>query len=162
MANFRKSPHWRIQIYLFDCLRLVEQSVSLLGQAKVSLSYTRQAGSPLSPHRGHEPSLTKSHKTLFGKKVLQGLSHTATKIRKFTKEISHHITGSTTRPSPQTYRGKRYPRQDSRSSQPFRRGPSFQSRGRGKSVSFQGKSSNYRGYPKGKSVKFRVKKRAPE
>ena len=27
---------------LFDCLRLVEQSVSLLGQAKVSLSYTRR------------------------------------------------------------------------------------------------------------------------
>ena len=98
---------------------------------------------------------------MFGKKFYKAL-RTATKIRKSTKEISHHITGSTSRPSPQVSRGKRYSRQDSRSSRPFRRGPSFQSRGGGKSVSFRGKGSNYKGYPKGKSVKFRVKKRAPE
>ena len=156
---------------LFDCLRLVEQSVSLLGQAKVSLSYTRRlavlfrlTGDMKKAKKlltKHGTSLTKSHKTLFGKKFYKAL-RTATKIRKSTKEISHHITGSTSRPSPQVSRGKKYSRQDSRSSQPFRRGPSFQSRGGGKSVSFRGKSSNYKGYPKGKSVKFRVKKGAPE
>ena len=101
------------------------------------------------------------HKTLLEKKFNKAL-HTATKIRKSTKEDSHHITGSTTQLSRQTHRGKRYSRQDSRSSQLFRRGPSFQSRGGSKSVSFQGKSSNYKGYPKGKSIKFRVKKRAPK
>ena len=84
---------------------------------------------------------------MFGKTFYKAL-RTATKIRKSTKEISHHITGSTSRPSPQVSRGKRYSRQDSRSSQPFRRGPSFQSRGGGKSVSFRGKSSNYKKYPK--------------
>ena len=142
---------------LFDCLRLVEQSGSLLGQAKVSLSYTgrlavlfRLTGDMKKAKKlltKHGTSLTKSHKTLFGKTFYKAL-RTATKIRKSTKEISHHITGSTSRPSPQVSRGKRYSRQDSRSSQPFRRGPSFQSRGGGKSVSFRGKSSNYKKYPK--------------
>ncbi|KAJ7387786.1 hypothetical protein OS493_001130 [Desmophyllum pertusum] len=158
---------WRQQndLDLFDCLKLVEQSVSLLGQAKVSLSYScrlavlfhltgdlKKAKKLISKH---ETSLTKSHKTLFGKTFYKAL-RTATKIRKYTKEISHHITGSTTQPPPRSYRGRKNLKQYSRSSQPFR-----QNRGGSTSVSFRGKSSTYRGYPKGKSVKFRVKKRAP-
>lgn len=86
---------------LFDCLKLAEQSVSLLGQEKVSLTYTcrlsvlyrltcdiKNTKKLLSKH---ETSITKSHKTLFGRKVYKAL-RTATKIRISTKEISHYIT----------------------------------------------------------------------
>ena len=114
---------------LFDCLKLVEQSVSLLGQAKVSLSYScrlavlfRLTGDLKKAKKlisKQETSLTKSHKTLFGKTFYKAL-RTATKIRKYTKEISHHITGSTTQPPARSYRGRKNLKQYSKSSQPFR------------------------------------------
>ena len=90
------------ELDLFGCLTLVEQSVTLLGQANVSLTYARRL-SILGRLTGdmkkakkllnkHESSLSSSHKNLFGKRFYKALSK-ATKIRKSTKDISHHLSG---------------------------------------------------------------------
>lgn len=75
---------------LFDCLKLFEQSVTLLGQVNVSLSYARRLGI-LGRLTGdmkkakkllnkHESSLTSSHKNMFGKRFYKALCK-ATTIR---------------------------------------------------------------------------------
>ena len=106
-----KSPE---ELDLFECLCLVEQSVTLLGQANVSLTYARRlavlgrltgdakkkAKKLLSKH---ESCLTQSQRNLFGKKFYKAL-RTATKIRKSTKEISTHLPGSS-RPRPASFKG---------------------------------------------------------
>ena len=103
----------------------------------------------------HESCLTQSQKSLFGKKFYKAL-RTATKIRKSTKGISAHLSGSL-RPCPASFKGsvstrKEVFRQDTRTAhQPFRRGPPFRARG-----------SNNKGYFKGKFVRFRIQKRSPE
>ena len=68
------------ELDLFECLRLVEQSVTLLGQANVSLTYARRLGI-----LGRLTSDAKKAKKFY--KALR----TATKIRKSTKEISTHL-----------------------------------------------------------------------
>jgi len=164
------------ELDLFECLSLVEQSVTLLGQANVSLTYARRLGI-LGRLTGdakkakkllskHESSLTQSQKSLFGKKFYKAL-RTATKIRKSTKEISTHLSGSS-RPRHAPFKGsastrKEGFRQDTRTShQPFRGGPPSRSRGGGRSVSFRARGSNNRGYFRGKFVRFRIQKRSPE
>ena len=78
------------ELDLFECLSLVEQSVTLLGQANDSLTYARRLGI-LGRLTGdakkakkllskHESCLTQSQKSLFGKKFYKAL-RTATKIR---------------------------------------------------------------------------------
>jgi hypothetical protein len=66
------------QLDLYACLKLVEQSITLIGQANVSLLYTRRLGvltrltgemkKAKSLLKKHQTSLAKPHKTLFGKK----------------------------------------------------------------------------------------------
>ena len=81
----------------------------------------------------HESCLTQSQRNLFEKKFYKAL-RTATKIRKSTKEISTHLSGSS-RPRPASFKGsvstrKEVFRQDTRTAhRPFRGGPP--SRGRG-------------------------------
>ena len=81
----------------------------------------------------HESCLTRSQRNLVGKKSYKALC-TATKIRKSTKEISTHLSGSS-RPCPASFKGsvstrKEVFRQDTRAAhQPFRGGNP--SRGRG-------------------------------
>ena len=164
------------ELDLFECLRLVEQSVTLLGQANVSLTYARRLGI-LGRLTGdakkakkllskHESCLTQSQKSLFGKKFYKAL-RTATKIRKSTKEISTHLSGSS-RPRHAPFKGsastrKEGFRQDTRTChQPFRGGPLSRGRGGGRSVSFRARGSNNRGYFIGKFVRFRIQKRSPE
>ncbi|XP_068734583.1 uncharacterized protein [Montipora capricornis] len=164
------------ELDLFECLSLVEQSVTLLGQANVSLTYARRLGI-LGRLTGdakkakkllskHESCLTQSQKSLFGKKFYKAL-RTATKIRKSTKEISTHLSGSS-RPRHAPFKGsastrKEGFRQDTRTShQPFRGGPPSRGRGGGRSVSFRARGSNNRGYFKGKFVRFRIQKRSLE
>ena len=127
----------RDELDLFECLTLVEQSVTLLGQANVSLTYARRL-SILGRLTGdakkaknllgkHETCLTQSQKSLFGKKFYKAL-RTATKIRKSTKKISTHLSGSS-RPRHAPFKGSTSTRkagfhQDTRTShQPFRGGP---------------------------------------
>ncbi|CAB3996761.1 Hypothetical predicted protein, partial [Paramuricea clavata] len=116
----------------------------------------------------HPTSLAKPHKTLFGKKFYKAL-HKATQLRKSSKEISHHITG----PPHQKIQKNGANRNVVMKYQPFRQGPSFQSRGGGRPTQFRGRESGYRGsgyrgdkgYPfKGKSllITFEVKRRSPE
>lgn len=113
-----------------------------------------------------ESCLTQSQKSLFGKKFYKAL-RPATKIRKCTKEISTHLSGSS-RPRHAPFKGsastrKEGFRQDTRTShQPFRGGPPSRGRGGGRSVSFRARGSNNRGYFKGKFVRFRIQKRSPE
>ena len=101
------------ELDLFECLSLVEQSVTLLGQANVSLTYARRLGI-LGRLTGdakkaknllskHESCLTQSQKSLFGKKFYKAL-RTATKIRKSTREISTHLSGSS-RPRHAPFKG---------------------------------------------------------
>ena len=116
---------------------LVEQSVTLLGQANISLTYAHRLGI-LGRLTGdakkakkllskHESCLTQSQKSLFGKKFYKAL-RTGTKIRKSTKEISTHLSGSS-RPRHAPFKGsastrKEGFRQDTRPShQLFRGGP---------------------------------------
>ena len=160
---------------LFECLKLVEQSITLIGQAKVSLTYERRlailyrltgdvkkAKKLLSKH---ESSLLDSHKALFGNKFYKALRK-ATKLGQASKEISNHVgafrnkqQGSSGNRSRSTSKamssGKDY--------QPFRKTPPSQQRGRGggRSVSFRGKTNCY---PKGKSIviKFTRTTRSPE
>ena len=160
------------ELDLFECLSLVEQSVTLLGQGNVSLTYARRLGI-LGRHTGdakkaktllskHESCLTQSQKSFFGKKFYKAL-RTATKIRKSTKEISTHLSGSS-RPRHALFKGsastrKEGFRQDTRAShQPFRGGPPSRGRGGGRSVSFRTRASNKRG----KFVRFRIQKRSPK
>ena len=168
-----KSPE---ELDLFECLRLVEQSVTLLGQANVSLTYARRlavlgrlTGDAKKAKKllsKHESCLTQSQRNLFGKKFYKAL-RTATKIRKSTKEISTHLSGSS-RPRPASFKGsvstrKETFRQDTRTAhQPFRGGPPSRGRGGGRSVSFRARGSSHKGYFKGKFVRFRIQKRSPE
>ena len=114
----------------------------------------------------HESCLTQSQRNLFGKKFYKAL-RTATKIRKSTKEISTHLSGSS-RPRPASFKGsvstrKETFRQDTRTAhQPFRGGPPSRGRGGGRSVSFRARGSSHKGYFKGKFVRFRIQKRSPE
>ena len=168
-----KSPE---ELDLFECLRLVEQSVTLLGQPNVSLTYARRLDI-LSRLTGdakkakkllskHESCLPQSQRNLFEKKFYKAL-RTATKIRKSTKEISTHLSGSS-RPRPASFKGsvstrKEVFRQDTRSThQPFRGGPPSRGRGGGRSASFRARGSNHKRYFKGKFVRFRIRKRSPE
>ena len=102
------------ELDLFDCLKLVEQSVTLLGQANMSLTYARRL-SILGRLTGdmkkakkllskHESSLSSSHKNLFGNRFYKALSK-ATKIRKSTKDISQHLSGSSKPSRPSAYKG---------------------------------------------------------
>ena len=78
------------ELDLFECLSLVEQSVTLLGQANDSLTYacrlgilgqlTGDAKKAKKVLTKHESCLTQSQKSLFGKKFYKAL-RTATKIR---------------------------------------------------------------------------------
>ena len=163
-----KSPE---ELDLCECLRLVVQSVTLLGQANVSLTYARRlailgrltgdAKKAKTLLSKHESCLTQSQRNLFGNKVLQ------TKPRKSTKEISTHLSGSS-RPRPASFKGSvstsnEVFRQDTRTAhQPFRGGPPSRGRGEGRSVSFRARGSNHKGYFKGKLVRFRIQKRSPE
>ena len=164
------------ELDLFECLRLVEESVTLLGQANVSLTYARRLGI-LGRLTGdakkakkllskHESCLTQSQKSLFGIKFYKAL-RTATKIRKSTKEISTHLSGSS-RPCPAFSKGsvstrKEVFRKDTRTDhQPFRGGPPSRGRGGGRSVSFRARGSNNKGYFQGKFVRFRIQRRSPE
>jgi len=125
------------ELDLFECLTLVEQSITHLGQANVSLTYARRLGI-LGRLTGdakkakkllgkHESSLTQSQKSLFGKKFYKA-QRTATKFRKSTKKISTHLSGSS-RPRHAPFKGststrKAGFRQDTRTSrQPFRGAP---------------------------------------
>ncbi|CAB3993567.1 Hypothetical predicted protein [Paramuricea clavata] len=116
----------------------------------------------------HQTSLAKPHKALFGKTFYKAL-HKATQLRKSSKEISHHITS----PPHQKIQKNGANRNVVMKYQPFRQGPSFQSRGGGRPTQFRGRGSGYRGsgyrgdkgYPfKGKSllITFEVKRRSPE
>ena len=142
----------RDELDLFECLTLVEQSVTLLGQANVSLTYARRLGI-LGRLTGdakkaknllgkHETCLTRSQKSLFGKKFYKAL-RTATKIRKSTKKISTHLSGSS-RPRHAPFKGSTSTRkagfhQDTRTShQPFRGGPPSRVRGGGQICVIQG------------------------
>ena len=161
------------ELHLFECLRLVEQSVTLLGQANVSLTYARRLGilgrltgdakNAKTLLSKHESCLTQSQKSLFGKKFYKAL-RTATKIRKSTKELSTHLSGSS-RPRPASFKGsvstrKEVFRKDTRTAhQPFRGGPPSHGRGGGRSVSFRARGSNNKGYFKGTFVRFRIQKR---
>ena len=165
------------ELDLFECLRLVEQSVTLLGQANVSLTYARRltilgrltgdakkkAKKLLSKH---ESCLTQSQRSLFGKKFYKAL-RTVTKIRKSTKEISTHLSGSS-RPRPASFKGsvstrKEVFRQDTRTAhQPFRGGPPSRGGGGYRSVSFRTRGSNHKGYFKGKFVRFESSTQSPD
>ncbi|KAL9957098.1 hypothetical protein ACROYT_G038697 [Oculina patagonica] len=164
------------ELDLFDCLKLVEQSVTLLGQANVSLTYARRL-SILGRLTGdmkkakkllskHESSLSSSHKNLFGKRFYKALSK-ATKIRKSTKDISQHLAGSSKPSRPSAYKGSPLRRDSYRgrgprdSHQPFRGMPSSRGRGGGRTVSFKPRPPS-RPFNKGKSVRFRFKRRSPD
>ena len=105
-----KSPE---ELDLFECLNLVEQSVTLLGQANVSLTYAsrlailgRLTGDAKKAKKllsKHESCVTQSQRNLFGKKFYKAM-RTATKIRKSTKEISTHLSGSS-RPRHASFKG---------------------------------------------------------
>lgn len=164
------------ELDLFDCLKLVEKSVTLLGQANVSLTYARRlsilvrltgdmkkAKKLLSKH---ESSLSSSHKNLFGKRFYKALSK-ATKIRKSTKDISQHLSGSSKPSRPSAYKGSPLRRDSYRgrgprvSHQPFRGMPSSHGRGGGRTVSFKPRPPS-RPFNKGKSVRFSFKRRSPD
>ena len=164
------------ELDLFDCLKLVEQSVTLLGQANVSLTYARRL-SILGRLTGdmkkakkllskHESSLSSSHKNLFGKRFYKALSK-ATKIRKSTKDISQHLAGSSKPSRPSAYKGPPLRRDNYRgrgprdSHQPFRGMPSSHGRDGGRTVSFKPGPPS-RPFNKGKSVRFRFKRRSPD
>ena len=164
------------ELDLFDCLKLVEQSVTLLGQANVSLTYARRL-SILGRLTGdmkkakkllskHESSLSSSHKNLFGKRFYKALSK-ATKIRKSTKDISQHLAGFSKPSRPSAYKGPPLRRDSYRgrgprdSHQPFRGMPSSHGRGGGRTVSFKPRPPS-RPFNKGKSVRFRFKRRSPD
>ena len=97
----------------------------------------------------HESGLTQSQKSLFGKKFYKTL-RTATKIRKSTKKISTHLSGSS-RPRPASFKGsvstrKEAFRKDTRTAhQPFRGGSPSRGRIGGRSVSFRARGSNNKG-----------------
>ena len=164
------------ELDLFDCLKLVEQSVTLLGQANVSLTYARRL-SILGRLTGdmkkakkllskHESSLSSSHKNLFGKRFYKVLSK-ATKIRKSTKDISQHLSGSSKASRPSAYKGSSLRRVSYRGRgprdchHPFRGMPSSHGRGGGRTVSFKPGPPS-RPFNKGKSVRFRFKWRSPD
>ena len=154
---------------LFECLKLVEQSITLIGQAKVSLTYERRlailyrltgdvkkAKKLLSKH---ESSLLDSHKALFGNKFYKALRK-ATKLRQASKEISNHIGASRSKQqgsSSNRSRGTSKAVSSGKDYQPFRKTPPSQQRGRGggRSVSFRGKTNRY---PKGKSIVIKFTK----
>ena len=144
------------ELDLFECLDLVEQSVTLLGQANVSLAYARRLGI-----LGRLTDDAKKAKKFY--KALR----TATKIHKSTKEISTHLSGSS-RPRPASFKGsvstrKEVFRKDTRTAhQPFRGGPPSRGRGGNRSVSFRARGSNNKGYFQGKFARFRIQRRSPE
>lgn len=101
---------------LFVCLKLVDHSVTLLGQANVSLTYARpldilgrltddmkRAKKLLNKH---ESSSSRSQKNLFGKRFYKALY----KATKSTKEISHQLSGSSQKPGSSGYHGSTFRR----------------------------------------------------
>ena len=147
---------------LFECLKLVEQSITLIGQAKISLTYERRLAilyrltgdfkKAKKLMSKHESSLLESRKTLFGHKFYKALCK-ATKIKKSSKEISSHIGGSRGKQQGSlafSQRGKSSNRVV-KNYQPFRQTPSSQYRGGGRSISFRGRTGGSRGYSRGYS-----------
>ena len=144
------------ELDLFECLDLVEKTLTLLGQANVSFNHfrrqnflfrlTKDGKKTKSLLKDHEETLVKSYELLFGKSFYKKLSKSA-KIRKESREISAQLGDN---------KPKGKPNYDSRQSssrgrgggqsQPFRNGPSS-NRGGGRKVQFskRGKQNGNRG-----------------
>ena len=114
----------------------------------------------------HESSLSSSHKNLFGKSFYKALSK-ATKIRTSTKAISQYLSDSAKPSRPSAYKGSPLRRVSYRgrgprdSHHPLRGMPSSHERDGGRTVSFKPGPPS-RPFNKGKSVRFRFKKRSPD
>ena len=135
------------ELDLFECLDLVEKSITLVGQSFLRVSHYRQQGALFKLTKDMkkvkqllkklDPSTKKSHSKLFGKAFYKQLNKSA-KIKKASKEISSQFGEG---------KQKSKPRGSKKQDQPFQAGPSPNTQGGGRKVAFhkRGKGSGNRG-----------------
>jgi len=144
------------ELDLFDCLKLIEQSITLIGQTNVSLIYARRmnvlgrlTGDSKKAKKllhKHEACLN-SKKSLFGKEFYKALTK-ASKIKKSSKEISMHLSGKIQAPSRGSFNTSGHRGRGQQRS--FRGGPSSYRRGGGRYMSFKPRQKPQ--YAKGKCI----------
>ena len=124
------------ELDLFDLLELVEKTITLVGQANVSLLHFRKHGiiykftkdikKTQTLLKRHDFSKMKHHDKLFGKEFYKTLGKSA-KVSKISKEISNQLGEKKKQNSKPGGGGQ---------SKPFQKGSSSNSRGGGRKVSF--------------------------